>query len=500
MTDLFAADTAREIRLYDWQAEAIEALRENIRRGVKNQILASPTGSGKTMMSAYLIDECRKKHRQAVFVCDRKALIDQTSATFDEYGIDHGIIQADHWRWRPYAKVQIASAQTLARRKWPAEPSLMVIDEAHSLYKVVTDRISERDCVVIGLTATPFSRGMGKYYDDVVTVRTLNQLTADGYLAPFVVYAATEPDMTGAKVTAGEWTDAEAEKRSLPIVGDAVTEYLRHGEGGRFIAFGVTIAHCEELQRQFMAAGVQCALYTQATPDTERGELVREFRKRDSYIRGLISVAALAKGFDVPGVECVIICRPLRKSLAEHIQMIGRGLRRDPENPEKTCKILDHSGNSVRMWSPMMDFFANGATELDDGKPKPKKQAGDKPEPEPYKCPQCAHVHRPAPMCPMCGHAYPRRNTIEHVPGELKALVAGTPTNVAELRQDVYSQLIYFQQSRGWHPAWARHRFRDLFKSDPTGLSQTPRPPTAKTQSWIKSELIRYAKRQKKAS
>jgi hypothetical protein len=68
--------------------------------------------------------------------------------------------------------------------------------------------------------------------------------------------------------------------------------------------------------------------------------MVEEFRKPDSYIRGLISVAALSKGFDVSDCGVIIMARPLRSSLSEHIQILGRGLRTHPGKEE--CIVLDH--------------------------------------------------------------------------------------------------------------------------------------------------------------
>lgn len=488
----------KEIDLWEWQDEAVEAMRENIRNDVPNQILVAPTGSGKTITSAYLIDEARKKGKRCFFICDRISLIDQTSAVFDEYGIDHGVIQAKHWRWKPWAKVQIASAQTLARRTWPEDIALIVVDEAHTVHKTVADRISKRDTVTIGLTATPFTKGLGKLYDSVVNVRTLNQLTADGKLCPFQVYAAVEPDMTDARVVAGEWTDDAAEKAAMPIIGDAVKEYLKHAPGQKFIAFGVNVRHCEELQKQFLEAGVQTGLYTHLTPDDERTAMVQEFKQRGGYIQGLISVAALSKGFDVPAVECIIMCRPLRSSLTEHIQILGRGLRMDPENPDKVCTVLDHAGNMMRFWYAMNEYFENGVHELDDGKRKPKKAAKDDEE-RVKKCPMCSHVHSPRPTCPMCGHEYPKPAPIEHVPGELKAMAAGIAANVSTLRQDVYSQLLHVAQVRKYKEVWARHRFKELFGAWPNGLDDTPRPATPRTLSWITERQIAWAREKQKA-
>lgn len=482
----------KNITLYPFQNESVEALRENIRRGVKNQILSAATGSGKTVIAAHLLEECHGKMRKAIFVADRINLIDQTSALLDEYGIPHGVIQAQHWRWRPYERIQVASAATLEKRSWPTDTDLIIVDEAHCIRKHVTDRIAARDCVTIGLTATPFTRGLAKHYDAVVTVTTTNKLIAEKFLAPFRVFAASEPDMTGAKVVAGEWTDDEAATRAMPIIGDCVAEYLKHGEEKKFIAFGVNVAHCEEMQRQFLAAGVQCALYTYRTGDEERTQMVREFRKPDSYIRGLISVAALSKGFDVSDVEVIIMCRPLKSSLAEHIQILGRGLR--SHEGKAICTVLDHAGNCVRFWSEMQDFFENGASSLDDGKRKEKKKKEK--QKKPIKCPRCAAVHAPRPSCPACGYVYPVAS-VEHEAGELIALGEGTAASRDE-KQEIWSQLRFIVQERGYKEGWAAHKFKERFGIWPRGLKNIETAPTQKLLNWIRSRQIAYSKATKK--
>lgn len=487
------------IDLYDWQQDAIEGLRENIRRGTMNQVLAAPTGSGKTVMASYLVHECYAKGKCAAFVADRNALVDQTSETFDRYGIPHSVIQGDHWRTDWDMPIQVVSPHTISRRKkWP-DADLIIVDECHTLYKTTTDRIKARDTITIGLTATPFTRGMGKMYDAVVTVRTTNQLIADGYLAPYRIFAASEPNMDGVKVNSfGEWAEKEASSRSMEIVGDVVEQYLRHAAGQKFIAFGVDTKHCAEIQRQFMEAGIVCGLYTYHTSDEERADMIRDFRERDSYLQGLISVSALAKGFDNPAVECVIIARPLRKSLAEHIQIIGRGLRVDPNNPDKVCTILDHAGNTVRFWGPMNHFFGFGADELDMGGRKEKKKAEAR-EKEPMKCPKCAHVHDPRPACPMCGHEYPRKSTVLHVAGELSELT-GLPAGSADDRQATYSGLLFIAHSRGYSEGWAAHKYKERFGAWPNGLAKVKDMPSAALLKWVQSRLIAWAKAQGKAA
>src|SRR5690606_17660228 len=121
--------------------------------------------------------ECQGKGLRAWFIVDRVTLIDQTSVAFHQYGIDHGVIQADHWRTDASMPVQVASAQTLARRKVRDLPDLIVVDEAHVRYKSTIDLIRKAEkAKVIGLTATPFTAGMADDWDGLVNSATTNQL------------------------------------------------------------------------------------------------------------------------------------------------------------------------------------------------------------------------------------------------------------------------------------------------------------------------------------
>lgn len=485
-----AKEESDGIDLRPYQVDSIEALREGLREGKKNQILCAPTGAGKTIMAAKLLAEAHRKGRRAIFLADRIALIDQTSAVLDRYNIPHGVIQANHWRTNPGSKIQVASAQTLGRRGWPSA-DLLIVDECHGIIKHVVEKIKPRQAVCIGLTATPFTRGLGKHYDGIVNVTTTNRLTDDGFLVPFKVFAANEPDMSGAKVVAGEWTDTECSSRALKIVGDAVAEYLKHANGKKFIAFGCDVNHCRELQRQFMGSGIQCELYTYMTGDEERAEMLREFRKPESFIRGLISVAALSKGFDAPDVEAIIMCRPLRSSLIEHIQILGRGLR--PHPTKEICTVLDLSGNCVRFWDEMHEFFENGIHELDMGhkaekkKPKPKER-------KPVKCPRCKHVHAPRPSCPACGFEYPSRSNVSHESGELRE-IGGARGKVDDgNRQHWWSQLRTLAKDRGYKPGWAYFKFRERFGVEPKGMDDhAEMSPSPQVLSFVRKRMIAHA-------
>ncbi len=431
------------LSLRPYQIEAIERAREAIRGGSKNVLICAPTGSGKTLLASHLIDESRRKGRRSAFVVDRLSLIEQTSETFGRYGIDHGVIQSSHPRFYPSRPVQICSIQTVARRRWP-DADLLVVDECHTMTKAVKARITPRDTVAIGLTATPFSKGLGKLYDAVVNVTTTNALIADGWLSKYRIFSCAEPDMTGVRVVAGEWDEKETSKRALQVVGDVVAEYMQHGDGRKFICSAVNTDHVAELQRQFLAAGITAATYTYKDRDEDRADTLADYRRSESSIRGLITVTAASKGFDCPDIGCVIMARPLRKSLTEHIQFFGRGLRIAPGKQD--CVILCHSGNCARFFADTNDFFEHGVTELDDGTKPDKAKPEKKAEKEPVKCPACRALHAPMPYCPVCGHQYPRKPTVEHVPGSLKEMLA--TGNQTLLKRELWPQVVAYALER----------------------------------------------------
>lgn len=481
-----------------FQDEAHRRLREGVRAGHRSQLLMAPTGAGKTYLGMRVIHEALLRGKRAMFVCDRTTLIEQTSAVADTYGLGaHGVIQADHWRKDRGLPFQIASVQTLARRNWPGV-DVIVVDEAHTQHRAWTEHVQNCDAKVIGLSATPFSTGLGRIFTNLVNAATMRELTESGVLVPMRVFSCTKPDMTGAETAGGEWTPEAAASRGMDIIGDVVTEWCKFARERKTIVFGATIKHCEEICRQFIDAGVMAALFTSHTTPEERKELLTEYAKPDSGIRVLISVEALAKGFDVKDVGCVCDCRPLRKSLSTAIQMWGRGLRSSPETGKTDCMLLDFSGNVIRFAADFEDIFHNGLSALDHGEKLDKTIRRDDDKPD-SACPGCGH--KPfAKRCMACGYERQSSSLICHEAGEMREILIGKK-KAADDPRHLWEQLCTLSRSTGSQDraaGRAYYWFREIAGTAPPkgwDFSSTPNVPVTRTVSnKIQSMRIAYAK------
>lgn len=450
MFDLLSQTEAKEIRLRGYQSEAIEGLRECIRQGKRKAVLCAGTGAGKTVIASHLLNEANAKGSYSLFLVDRVALVNQTSNTLDSYGIRHGVLQGIHPRYAPFENVQVCSIQTLARRALPRKPSLIVYDECHAQYRSTLDYIaSNPQAVVVGLTATPFTKGMGQHWDDVVNVIPTRKLIEGGHLVEPTIYVARSPDDSQlGRNSYGEFSDSSASSAGIEIIGDVVSEWIaKTGEhfGGpvKTIVFSPTVEHGRELCGAFKAAGYnfQQVSYLDRDDD-DRAAKIEEFRRPDSEIHGLVSCGVLTKGFDVPDVRCGISCKPYRKSLSSHMQEIGRVMRSHPESGKDKALWLCHSGNVERFALDTFDVWENGCGPLDqaekrDSKPRERNEV----EREKVVCPECSGALR-ANTCTVCGWEKPARSGVHAVEGELHEFTLGAAglTPRAGLRAEVLAE------------------------------------------------------------
>lgn len=492
---------AAPLELFDYQTGILELLRAGFAQGHRSQILVAPTGAGKTEMAIALLHAASKKGSKAAMLLDRVVLCDQTSQRLQKYGIDHGVMQSGHWRYRPYENIQVCSAQTLEKRGSFPGLQLLIVDEAHQTRAQTVEFIKSNPQVrVVGLSATPFTKGLGKIYDNVISSVTTQELVNIKRLVPLRVFVAKEIDMEGAKKVAGEWSQDEVTTRGMQITGDIVAEWVKKthevfGGPRKTVVFCAGVAHGADLAQKFAEAGYNFVSLSYKDDDQYKQDAIAEFAKADSSIHGLIATDILTKGFDVSDVMIGVSARPFSKSLSSHIQQMGRVMR---SHPDKEFGLwLDHSGNYLRFRDDWDDVFENGVQKLDDGREKPKKEPSQK-EKEAAKCPKCsAFWPGNSDTCPNCGHVRMRRNDVEAVPGYMEELAGASAAR--ELKRKWLAELKFVCAQESYNPGWAAHKFKEKFGSWPNGINVEPAPASLEVQRWLRSRRIAWAKARKAA-
>ena len=357
------------------------------------------------------------------------------------------------------------------------------------------------DVKVIGLTATPFTKGLGNVYEGVVSSITTKELVDQKMLVPLRVFIAKEIDMSGAKKVAGEWSQAETSKRGMQITGDVVAEWVKmthevFGRPRKTIVFCSGVDHGADLARKFAEAGFNFISLSYRDDDDFKKEIIEEFSKPDTEIHGLIATDILTKGFDRADVMIGVSARPFSKSLSSHIQQMGRVMRSNQDDPEgKTFALwLDHSGNYLRFREEWEEIYEHGVTELDNGKEKPKKEPTEKEKKE-AKCPVCeAYMPRYMDTCAHCGYVREKKSLVQDVPGEMTEL----QTMSRENKQAWWSQIQWYVENTGKSPGWAAHTFKEKFGVWPRNLSDRSEIPSDDVAKFIEKKKRAFIRKMKR--
>ena len=492
---LFAPQgTLRPLRPH--QARALEALRASLASGHRRPMLQAPTGFGKTLTAAHIVQRALDKGKRIAFTVPALSLIDQTFAALEGEGIRCvGVMQGIHERTDRDQPVQICSVQTIARRKRP-EVDLVIVDEAHQLHREIFRWMKDCPSIpFIGLSATPWTRGLGKYYDDMIVAATTADLIRDGFLSQFKTFAPSEPDLAGIKSVAGDFHEgqlADAMDRSV-VIGDITETWIKRAERRSTLCFCVNRRHAQHVAERFIEAGVVAEYMDGTTSREDREAIFARFRSGETRI--ICNVGVLTTGIDL-NVHCIILARPT-KSRILFVQTIGRGLR--TAEGKNHLLILDHAGNHLRL-GMVTDI---GADRLDDGR---ERRAGisrkrERNERLPKRCDECkAVVEFGAKACPSCGASIHVKPQVESAEGELVELGSRrTGAAVPSIGDKIsfHGELLWMARERGHKPGWVGFKFKERFgtwPNDPRVRSATPRPPSLKTKNWIVSRQIAFAK------
>ena len=496
-------------QLHAFQEEALRNLRVSIGRGKRRPLIVSPTGAGKTVIASAVVQGAESKSTRVLFVVPRMSLIDQTVVRLGEDGItDVGVIQAEHVLTNWLKPVQVASIQTLSRRlmflrNWRNEPgkTVVVIDEAHEIFQFYAQWMkSWSDVIFIGLTATPYTKGLGKLYDDMIIAETTRGLIDKKFLAPPRYFAPSHLDTKGIKKVAGDFHEGQLAERmdTVQITADIVLNWCEKAENRPTFVFAVNCAHAQNLCDAFKAAGVAAEYGDAHTSRLDREEMRKRFESGETKV--ICNVGILTTGIDWD-VRCIVLARATW-SRNRFCQMVGRGLR--IAEGKTDCLVFDHTDTVQDRLGFVEDIIPKV---LDDGKHAVAGEREEKEKPLPKPCPAC-NLLKPAGVrkCENCGFECKPQAKVEVLDGELVELDSskkfkGTVSRQYSMfeKQQFYEELLGIQQMKGYRTGWAIANYKEKFGVMPQGMSELrAAPPSPTTLAWVSMKLRKWRLEQRR--
>lgn len=381
----------------------------------KNPCIVLPTGAGKTHVIVQICRDVQQWGGRVLILAHVKELLEQAADKLHAVdGLDVGIYSASLKRRDTLSDVLVAGVQSVYKRGCELAGSrpfnIVIVDEAHRIpvegegmyQQLLTDlRVTNPKLRVVGLTATPYRTGDGyvcrddHFLNDICYEAGIRELIAGGFLCPLVSKRSrSEVDMSGSRVSGGDYAQAEMEQRFLADekVGQAVSEIIKYtADRNKVLLFCCGIAHASQVAMELEAAGQSVRIVS--SEHAGRDKSIEAFK--GGRCKYLVNVNVLTEGFDATAIDSVVLLRAT-VSPGLYYQMVGRGLRTDASKQD--CLVLDFGGNVQRHGT------------IDNLKIRPK-QAGGAGEDAPVKaCPECdTMVHAGLLICPECGFEFPPR-------------------------------------------------------------------------------------------
>lgn len=344
------------IALRDYQQESLNEILTQKTEGVTRQLVALPTGCGKTLLFGALAKELDTR---TIVIAHREELLTQArdKILLIWPGADIGIVKADQNEIDH--QIVIASIQTASRPKRLTELQqqdfqLMIADECHHSISVSNMEVirglgfmdGNPDKLLLGVTATPWrldGQGLDNVFEKVVFQRSLPTMIKAGYLSDLqAIRVKAGTNLAGVHTRMGDFAPGELEAavnttdRNKIIV----SAFKKYAHERKAAAFCAGVQHCKDLAKVFQDAGYKAEAVFGDMDATDRKTILEDYKQ--GQIQVLTNCEILTEGWDDEATDCLLMARPT-KSKGLYTQMVGRGTRLYPG--KANCMVLEFTDN-----------------------------------------------------------------------------------------------------------------------------------------------------------
>lgn len=183
------------MELRPYQTEARDAILRSWASGIRKTLLVLPTGCGKTIVFAKVIEERVRNGGNVLVLAHREELLNQASDKLERTtGLKTALEKAESTSLDSWFNVTVGSVQTLQNPRRLEQFSsdhfdTIIVDEAHHAvspsYRRVLDHF--KNAKILGVTATADrgdKRNLGELFETISYEYTLPRAIREGYLCP----------------------------------------------------------------------------------------------------------------------------------------------------------------------------------------------------------------------------------------------------------------------------------------------------------------------------
>jgi superfamily II DNA or RNA helicase len=390
------------MELRPYQIAARDAVLEQWKTGLRSTLLVLPTGTGKTIVFASIIEQIVRDGGRALILAHRGELLDQAADKLAKAtGLGCALEKAESSALDSWFNVVVGSVQTMAKekRRTGHDFSHIIIDEAHhaispSYQAIIADF---PDAKLLGVTATADrgdKRNLGEVFETLAYEYALPKAIKDGYLVP--IKALTIPlsiDLDGVKQAAGDFQVSDLGTAIDPYLEQIADRVKTECATRKTVVFLPLIATSQKFLSMLLARGISAREVNGSS--TDRAETLAWFDQAGAGTV-LCNAMLLTEGWDCPSADCICVLRPTKiRSL--YAQMVGRGTRLFPGKEDlllldflwhserhELCRpshlVCDNPDLSKRVSEIMAEESQDGAIDLLDAEEKAESSAAEERE------------------------------------------------------------------------------------------------------------------------
>ena len=336
------------MKLRPYQEEAFKRVFEEWDSGKKRVLVVMPTGTGKTIVFAKIVEECVRRGYRVLIMAHRGELLDQAAdKIFKATGLRSSVEKAERSCLGEWYRVVVGSVQTLMSEKrlkqFPKDYfDVIIIDEAHHCISASYQNVLQyfSGSYDLGVTATPDRadmKNLGSFFESLAFEYTMPEAIRSGYLVP--IKALTIPlkiDIRSVGVSAGDFKVGEIGTALDPYLYQIAEEMVKYCMDRKTIVFLPLITTSQKFMKILNERGFVAGEVNGNSDD--RAQILQDFE--DGKYNVLCNSMLLTEGYDCPAVDCIIVLRPT-KSRPLYAQMVGRGTRLSPATGKDHLLLID---------------------------------------------------------------------------------------------------------------------------------------------------------------